>query len=141
METQQNPLAAAVVVEAGGVELALGKVFVAGLGAGALVFGRPLGLAHELVDVFIATIATHIDRKWLALYGLAKYSGFMHKSAQRNSFGWCGFGPHGVDLCDVAKAVGLVAKILFGGLARPGQVPAGKTHLFIAARDRVPALG
>ena len=126
-DRQLNPLATAIGIEAGHVELALVEVFVTGYDPAADVLRIPDGGGDEFIDVFVAGIATHIERQRLPRLGQAAGGTFVGQAPHADALGRRGCGVEWIDLDVIAKGIGLVAEIALGIGPHCGQVPARKT--------------
>jgi hypothetical protein len=113
-DRQLDPLAAAVGVETGHVQLAVVQVLVAGGHAVGRrgVGGGPRGVADELVDVLAARVVAHVHRQRLARGGQRERGALVRKAAQRRALGGLAGLVVGVDLHHVAEAVHLVAVVV-----------------------------
>ena len=86
-DAQLNPLASTRAVELGHIQLAFVQVLVASSHAATNVSGIPVGGRDKFVDVFIATVATHVESQRLAHYRNAANCSFVCKAAHRRALG------------------------------------------------------
>ena len=137
VDAQFEPVARAVGIELGGVQLAFVQVLVAGGNAAADIAGVPDRGADELVDVFVARVAAHVDREGLADFGQAEDRGFVREAAHRDALDSGGAGER-IDLNVVTEGVRLVAEVVSSGGTHGRHVPA--CEAVVARVRRMPAL-
>ena len=143
-DVEQQPVAAAIGIEARDIQLAAVHV----LGAGGQTITRvgvcrfPQCGRHELVEVLVLRVVAHVEHHRFADGGQARPAAFVTEAAQCGAFDRQGAGVVRIDLDDVAIGAGFVAVVVSRGSAGRRDVETREfiVHFRRIARRRLPAI-